>query len=58
MAQPRRTGQRKITRWQLVLVVLCALWPVAHGIYWAIPLTGAAVSGALACWRLVHLAPG
>lgn len=49
----RRTGRHP--GWDIVLVVLGAFYPAMHGAYWAIPLTAAAISTAIACWRLVTL---
>lgn len=49
------TGRRRITGWGIAVVLLCALYPALHGVYWAVPVSGAATSAALACWRLVAL---
>ncbi len=53
MTRPRR--RRLITGWGIAMVLLCAVFPALHGVYWAIPLSGAAASAAIAAWRLVAL---
>lgn len=55
MTRGRRPGRRHITGWGVVTVLLCAAFPALHGVYWAVPLTGAAASAAIAGWRLVAL---
>jgi hypothetical protein len=51
----RPPNLRTLTRWQTAGLIACALYPAVHGVYWAVPLTGAAVAGAMGVWRLVRL---
>ncbi|MGC5022942.1 hypothetical protein [Micromonospora sp. DT47] len=46
--KPLSTG---ITWSGVAAVVLISLWPALHGVYWAIPLTGAAVTIGIGVWR-------
>lgn len=56
MTRTGRGGQRLITGWGVFTVLLCALLPALYGVYWAVPVSGAATSTAIAAWRLVALA--
>ncbi|MGW4295164.1 hypothetical protein ACWEH1_19190 [Micromonospora chersina] len=38
-----------------MVAVAAGLYPAMHGVYWAIPLTIAAVGGAIGIWRAVVL---
>jgi hypothetical protein len=43
-------------RWPAVLVVvLAALYPAVHGVYWAIPVTAAATATGIGVWKAVQL---
>lgn len=54
LAEDAATGRRMMTGWDAAVIFFAMVVPAMFGMWWALPLTGAAASAALAVWRLVR----